>query len=879
MPALTLFDLPSEILLEVARCLSTPSLASFCRTCKLTNQISTPILYAVPTKEKVPMMKIILWFSRHGKDESMAYLVERSMNTIKSSMNLQSESLITASGQGFTKTAKLLLDAGIPPNVESGQIEREFRQLEGGNDQRWNWTCPLMAASLRGHFEIVQLLVSTGIDFNRFGPQNIVALYENKTPDYKIYQYLIDNGLNINHVYLHGNTLLHEVFHLRAGNLSVSDVAHLLDNGLDPARNNNSGYSPLYYAIHTGEYEIEVVTLLLDRGAQADQPCGGGLHPLHVAATASAIQVIHLLLQKGVDPNARDAGGMTPISCIGDVQDDDLPDQVDVLTTLLNAGASLTVSPESTSRLLLRALLYKWEGCVDLIRDSPQALNNEIACHGAMFLAVTASGDVPRMKQMLKSFRLNVNASIGQETALIEATKWQREEAVKFLIPLVSNFHSCDLLGRSAWNFAMSGTSETIVRRLLPHVDDRALLGDPGAPVKRSALMAAFYHQPPNVISSILNRMQAPSDKQRLTRVMPEILYWIVAGQTMQGLDLLLDYMVSSQVAIAAYDRPLLMTMTDNTQEGFSLKLIKSTLPLTSISTLLEAAAHSSTATLKAHVKKGVDLNKKSRENWSAIAKAVQSNLPENVKILLQAKVNVAVPVPKAAESSKNVFWEEEFLEVRRENLLRYAASYGYTEIVKIFLHSRFNVNAFGLQSQRTVLMCAARNGHIDTVRLLLDHHADIHKCDRSGATALFWACLGGHSETAKLLLNKGAHINASNNKHPVSWTKKASPWVLQQFFSTHGTFPGCAILTAAVYGGSGTTVQLLLDRGANKERENKDSQYLLHLAAHRKAENAIKALVQAGWDPTNADQMGYTPVRYSSGHGPTISSLLTRKA
>lgn len=59
-------------------------------------------------------------------------------------------------------------------------------------------------------------------------------------------------------------------------------------------------------------------------------------------------------------------------------------------------------------------------------------------------------------------------------------------------------------------------------------------------------------------------------------------------------------------------------------------------------------------------------------------------------------------------------------------------------------------------QRQTSSLMIAAANGHIDTVRMLLERGAPVDAVDDEGRTALSLAAARGHHEVVKLLLNKG---------------------------------------------------------------------------------------------------------------------------
>ena len=58
--------------------------------------------------------------------------------------------------------------------------------------------------------------------------------------------------------------------------------------------------------------------------------------------------------------------------------------------------------------------------------------------------------------------------------------------------------------------------------------------------------------------------------------------------------------------------------------------------------------------------------------------------------------------------------------------------------------------------SKMTRFVCAAMNGHIETVKVLLDRGADIH-ANNDGALHL--AAKYGNTETVKLLLKYGATI------------------------------------------------------------------------------------------------------------------------
>lgn len=66
-------------------------------------------------------------------------------------------------------------------------------------------------------------------------------------------------------------------------------------------------------------------------------------------------------------------------------------------------------------------------------------------------------------------------------------------------------------------------------------------------------------------------------------------------------------------------------------------------------------------------------------------------------------------------------------------------------------------------QKDRTPLMEAASAGHLEIVRLLISHNADVNAHSSTGNTPLMFACTGGHLEVVKELLGHGANVEEQN--------------------------------------------------------------------------------------------------------------------
>lgn len=134
-------------------------------------------------------------------------------------------------------------------------------------------------------------------------------------------------------------------------------------------------------------------------------------------------------------------------------------------------------------------------------------------------------------------------------------------------------------------------------------------------------------------------------------------------------------------------------------------------------------------------------------------------------------------------------------------------------------------------------LLMAVLVGDEKEVKRLIYVGADVNKVDeRYGCTALHLAAREGHLEMVKMLRKAGAKIYAYN-------TKKES------------------LVFAAAYSGSTNVFKFLLDEGATTRSRNSDGETVLqHAIAFRKLDMA-KYLVQIGLDVNTKDKRGFSPM------------------
>jgi ankyrin repeat protein len=91
---------------------------------------------------------------------------------------------------------------------------------------------------------------------------------------------------------------------------------------------------------------------------------------------------------------------------------------------------------------------------------------------------------------------------------------------------------------------------------------------------------------------------------------------------------------------------------------------------------------------------------------------------------------------------------------------LRMASQNGHVEIVRILLDHEADVDITRKGDDTTSLSVAAKTGHANVVKQLLMAGADVDAADRYGSTPLFFASRAGHVETVKVLMEHKADVN-----------------------------------------------------------------------------------------------------------------------
>ena len=108
--------------------------------------------------------------------------------------------------------------------------------------------------------------------------------------------------------------------------------------------------------------------------------------------------------------------------------------------------------------------------------------------------------------------------------------------------------------------------------------------------------------------------------------------------------------------------------------------------------------------------------------------------------------------------------------------LLHYAAREGHLEVVKYLINKGSNINEKDNYGGRIPLHYAAMNEHLEVVKYLINKGANIDEKDNRGVTALHQAIYWGRLNVVKFLVRNGANIHERNNegKSPLEETAYA---------------------------------------------------------------------------------------------------------
>ena len=229
---------------------------------------------------------------------------------------------------------------------------------------------------------------------------------------------------------------------------------------------------------------------------------------------------------------------------------------------------------------------------------------------------------------------------------------------------------------------------------------------------------------------------------------------------------------------------------------------------------------------------------------------------PISVFAGLDDRLIKAVTLGQTAEVQRllNLGADADVMDPFKRSVLLLAARRGHVSIVKLLVGRYVNVNAEN-HLQKTALMGAALNGHTEIVEILLREGAEVDAKNWLGETALGWAAINDHRKIVALLLQYGAEFNSADGHGwtPLMYAAKKGHADIVKLLLEKGTDPnirgdkGWTPLMIAAESGNAEAVKDLLAKDADLFAVSIRQETALSLAERRQHFRIARLLRQAG--------------------------------
>ncbi|XP_037949813.1 uncharacterized protein LOC119680877 [Teleopsis dalmanni] len=234
------------------------------------------------------------------------------------------------------------------------------------------------------------------------------------------------------------------------------------------------------------------------------------------------------------------------------------------------------------------------------------------------------------------------------------------------------------------------------------------------------------------------------------------------------------------------------------------------------------------------------------------------------------------------------------------QTALNIAARNGHLDVVKLLLNftqpcndgtgrmRRIDVNHADRDGW-TPLRSASWGGHTEVVKLLiLQPSCKIDLADKEGRTALRAAAWSGHEDILKILIESGADVNSVDRQGRTSLIAASymGHYDIVEILLENGADVNhldldgrSALCVAALCGSSGYSkvISTLLEHGANTDQLDNDGMSPLLVSSFEGNAEVCELLLENGADPDLADFMGRTPLwaACTAGHANVVKLLL----
>lgn len=534
------------------------------------------------------------------------------------------------------------------------------------------------------------------------------------------------------------------------GHSKIVDV--LINAGAEVDFKSNSQVTALWLA--AGENKVDVMKILLKKYADASVTRSDGITALMTSTVAGHVEASKLLLEHDADPLAVDADGLTALMNAAE------NGSKEVMNILINAVEGKQEYVDMMSATGFNAVIIaSAHGHTDavkfLITEAGADVNSVHENEVTSLMYAAASGHVETMKVLIEDGKVEINAlHTNGGSALIEACTAGATDAVEFLIENGAEYNIVDLDGVTplmamAAQGNLTGVNAIIDRlkgdmnadQLKEHVNLFSFSGG-------SAVMFAAAGGHTDATEALIT---LGADVNAVAQATPEYLEKLavmIEEGTVDDNDPHVDGVTATHVAA----------------QGGHLDCVK------------------------ALIKAGVDVTIIDDEDRTPLLLAVKGNYGDVASVLVEAGAdpntlfidddgeqhNLLMDSIIVENGDFSVLLIEKGADIyskddHKVTTLLQASHRGMIPVVKALLtsHSSSSGEEGWVDTPSdegiTPLIAAASEGHVEAVKLLINHKADVNAKDKDETTSLMAASARGHADIVDVLISAGAQVNEQN--------------------------------------------------------------------------------------------------------------------
>ncbi|XP_073683780.1 ankyrin-1 isoform X9 [Garra rufa] len=696
----------------------------------------------------------------------------------------------------------------------------------------------LHIASLAGQADVVKELVNNGANINAQSQNGFTPLYMAAQENHlDVVKFLLDNGSSQSIATEDGFTPLavalqqgHDqvvslllendtkgkvrlpALHIAARKDDTKAAALLLQNDHNADveskmmvnRTTESGFTPLHIAAHYGN--INVATLLLNRGAAVDFKARNDITPLHVASKRGNANMVRLLLERGARIDAKTKDGLTPLHCgarSGHEQ---------VVEMLLDRGAPILSKTKNGLSPLHMATQGDHLNCVQLLLHHEVPVD-DVTNDYLTALHVAAHCGHYKVAKVLVDKKANPNAkALNGFTPLHIACKKNRIKVMELLLKHGASIQAVTESGLTPIHVAAFMGHENIVTQLTNHGASPNAMNVRG----ETALHMAARAGQANVVKFLVANGADVDAKAKDDQTPLHISSRLGKPDIIQQL---LQHGASPDTTTTSGYTPLHLAAREGHKDVASILLDN-----------------------------GASLGITTKKGFTPLHVAAKYGKMEVANLLLQKRA----PPDAAGKSGLTP--------------LHVAAHYDNQKVALLLLDQGASPHA-AAKNGYTPLHIAAKKNQMEIATTLLEYGADTNATTRQGISPLHLASQEGNVDMVTLLLARETAINLGNKSGltPLHLAAQEDRVNVSEVLVNQGatvdpeTKMGYTPLHVACHYGNVKMVHFLLKNQAKVNAKTKNGYTPLHQAAQQGHTHIINLLLQHGASPNELTVNGNT--------------------